>query len=63
VGRGRPVRTAPDGGCVMTRQTGSPGVELPELHAALVTYLAAPRQPEPEPELLVQDPLPGMEPQ
>ena len=47
----------------MKRQTGSPGVELTELHQALIAYLAAPQQPEPEPELLVQDPLPGMEPQ
>ena len=45
----------------MTRHTGAPGVQLPELHAALLAYLVAPRAPEPEPELLVQDPLPGME--
>jgi hypothetical protein len=45
----------------MTRQTGAPGVQLPELHAALLAYLAAPKDPEPEPELLVQDALPGME--
>ena len=45
----------------MTRQTGSPGVQIPELHAALLAYLAAPREPEPEPELLVQGTLPGME--
>ena len=43
------------------RQTGAPGVKLPELHAALLAYLAAPRDPAPEPEALVQDPLPGME--
>ena len=46
----------------MTRQTGSPGVQLPELHAALPAYLAAASpDPEPEPEALVQDTLPGME--
>src|SRR5947209_4719817 len=58
VGRGRPVRTAPAGGGVMTRQTGSP-----ELHAALLAYLAEGRFPDPapEPEALVQDTLPGME--
>jgi hypothetical protein len=45
------------------RQTGSPGVRLPELHAALAAYLAEHRFPDlaPEPEALVQDPLPGME--
>ena len=37
-------------------------MQLPELHAArLAAYLAAAREPEPEPELLVQDTLPGME--
>ena len=45
----------------MTRQTGAPGVQLPELHAALLAYLAAAREPEPDPELLVQDTLPGIE--
>ena len=33
----------------------------PEAYQALIAYLAEPRQPAPEPELLVQDPLPGME--
>jgi len=47
----------------MTRQTGAPGVQLPELHAALLAYLAEHRFPDPtpEPEALVQDTLPGME--
>ena len=45
----------------MTRQTGAPGVQLPELHAALLAYLAAAREPEPEPKRLAQDVLPGME--
>ena len=45
------------------RQTGSPGVKLPDLHAALATYLAEHHFPDlaPEPEALAQDPLPGME--
>jgi hypothetical protein len=47
----------------MSRQTGSPGVQLPELHQALAAYLAGHRFPDPapEPEALAQDPLPGME--
>jgi hypothetical protein len=47
----------------MTRQTGSPGVQIPELHQALAAYLDERRLPDPapEPEALVQDPLPGME--
>jgi len=47
----------------MTRQTGSPGVQIPELHQALAAYLAERRFPDPapEPEALVQDTLPGME--
>jgi hypothetical protein len=47
----------------MTRQTGSPGVQLPELHAALLAYLTTPREPGPEPEPLIQDTLPEMEAQ
>jgi hypothetical protein len=45
----------------MTRQTGSPGVELPELHVALAAYLAQLPALALEPEVLVQDALPGME--
>ena len=47
----------------MTRHTGSPGVQLPELGQALAAYLAEHRFPDPapEPEFLVQDTLPGME--
>jgi hypothetical protein len=45
----------------MTRHTGAPGVQLPELHAALLAYRVAAREPEPDPELLVQDMLPEME--
>ena len=46
------------------RQTGSPGVQLPGLHQALIAYLAdLPPSPDPEPEQLIQDPLPGMEPE
>jgi len=48
----------------MTRQTGSPGVDLPELRAALLAHLAGlPPQPEPEREAgaWAQDELPGME--
>lgn len=41
----------------MTRQTGSPGVILPELHAALIAYLAEARKPAPGQESLAQDPL------
>ncbi len=45
------------------RRTGAtPGVTAPELSGALILYLSAPRTPEAEPEELVQDPLPGMEP-
>jgi hypothetical protein len=43
------------------RQTGSPGVKIPELHAALAAYLANLPAPAPEPEVLVQDELPGLE--
>jgi hypothetical protein len=47
----------------MTRQTGSPGVPLPELHTALAAYLAQAREPAPDPEPLVQDPLFEPEPE
>jgi hypothetical protein len=46
------------------RQTGVPGVKLPELHAALLAYLAEHRFPDraPEPEALVQDTRLGWRP-
>jgi hypothetical protein len=46
----------------MTRQSGSPGVDLPELRAALLAHLASlPQQPELEceTEAWAQDELPG----
>lgn len=46
------------------RQTGAtPGVPSPELSAALIAWLASPRPVPAGPPELVQDTLPGMEPE
>ena len=42
----------------MTRRTGSPGVPLPGLHAAILAHFAALPQARPGLPQWVQDPLP-----